>query len=151
MHYLYRPTEFANMCFYNFTRDIEVVSIQKSDNKAELFFFRDEHPQATQFACKYRARPVIPVFPWTWFPSTRSFETTILTPPNENEKDYLDKELYSRRFLILFYPFRTIDNLKLDGSFVKKFQRAYHAECFDSDTINVANNPNAIPLRVFIK
>lgn len=140
MNYLYRPTEFVNMCFYEFIRDIKVISKHEFDSTGEMFHFQEDHPQENQIACVYREKPALPVFSWTWLPSTRNFRSSIESPFSEFDVDFIAKEDYSRRFLILFYPFQDVENLKLDGSFTRRLKFADSEKLISSEIIEIANN-----------
>ena len=116
MHYFHRPKDMEHMCMYQFFREIECMPKSKTKGQ-ECFEMKSTHPCHSCDVAVYRTRPCIPVFPWKFLKSTMCFETSILTPGTSADSDYAVKEEYAKRFQLLFLPFRTADDIKVDGSF----------------------------------
>ena len=83
-------------------------------------------------------------FPWNWLSSTRSFQTSILNPTDENASDHSRKEEYAFRFMILFVPFRSIEDMKMDGFYQKAFQKAFKENRVSDAMIQIAENIQTI-------
>ena len=142
MHYLYRSDKLEDMSFYEFIRQIKVlpISICKAQNISETFSFSDNHPQSETHTCVYRERPAIPTFAWAWLPGTGDFEEPIMANTDATKADYLHKEKYARRFMMLFTPFRNHDELKISGSYTRRLQFLHQMKRIASASIHVANN-----------
>ena len=140
MHYLFRPQEMENMCCYAFYQDIEIVSDSEAKKEGlETFLFTKEHPCKSFLTTTYRPLPAIPAFAWNFLPSTRNFESPILDPIDSSSTDYEDKEEYSRRFLMLFLPFRELEDLNENGSCTCRLQKAHARNEIDDAMLAIAN------------
>ena len=140
MHYLFRPQEMENMCCYAFYQDIQFVSnseAKKEDSETSLF--TKKHPCKSFLTTTYRPLSAVPSFAWNFLPSTRNFEGPILDPVDSTSADYEHKEEYARRFLMLFLPFRKLENLKENGSYTCRLQKAHARNKIDVAMFAIAN------------
>jgi len=81
----------------------------------EHFEFLDQHPMHTTITTCYRDSECVPVFAWKWIGSTKEWSTPLLQTVSETDADYLKKEQYALRFMLLFLPFRYAEELTKNG------------------------------------
>jgi hypothetical protein len=122
MYYLHRPEGMESFCMYDFYSKLKIYKKQEA-KKQEIEYF--EFPKTDNRCFRdhclvYRETPAVPVFPWTFLKSTKSFTSPLNSQVDEFSPDYHMKEEYAIKFMILFYPFRKIEDLKLDNSFQKQ-------------------------------
>ena len=140
MWYLYRPIEMKGMCLYEFFQLVDVVSESRSDGQ-ETFQLLDSFPCGSSDVAVYRKRPSVPVFSWKWLGNTSAFATSIREAVDTNDPDYAAKEIYAKKFMILFMPFDFYrDDLKVDGSYQAALQMALAEGRINEEMIDVANN-----------
>ncbi len=93
----------------------------------------------------YWITDAVPTFPWTWLGSTKSFLTSILHPANKDATDHQKKEEYAFRFMLLFVPFRSREDLQPDGGFYQNaLQKAHEDGRITNDMIEIAENIQTI-------
>ena len=129
-----------NESFYQFYMRYKFCTgseAQQSDI-CEAFAFLPEHPQHDSLFVVPRLREAVPVFPWNFLPSTRSFPVTIHDP---TIIPTAPMEGYSYRFQILFRPFRTrSDLIATDGTYTAMLRMAYVNQEIDPAMMKVAEN-----------
>jgi hypothetical protein len=77
--------------------------------------------------------------------STKSFLTSILHPANKDASDHQKKEEYAFRFMLLFVPFRSREDLQPDGEFYQNdLQKAHEDGRITNDMIEIAENIQTI-------
>ena len=119
-------------------------SIAKKLGNIESFDMEEGHPFQSVDVAVYRTEKVIPYFSWNWLPSTSNFRTSILSHVDETATDFAAKEKYARRFMMLFLPFRTHEDLLVEGSYQKRFQLAIVNNEFDPEMLEIAENIQSI-------
>lgn len=139
MNYLHRPLAMEHMCLYVFFQTIYFLP-RSLAKEIESFDFLEEHPCSSIEVAAYRDTSCVPVFPWTFLESTSCFETSILDTVNEMHPDYSAKEEYAKKFMILFLPFRSADDLKVGGSYQKALQAALRDGRISEEMLDIANN-----------
>jgi hypothetical protein len=145
MNYVFRPDETEELCLYQFYRDVEFSSQSKLEKEGrESFPFRDEHPMADVDALAYRKRPCVPVFRWTWIGSTKKFGSSLMSPVSKQDRDFQIKEEYTKRFMIVFLPFRKLSDLTVDGTHQACFQKAMRENRFSDEMLDIADNIQTI-------
>jgi len=145
MDYLHRPLEMENMPMYQFYRDIEFTSLKKAKaSKEEYFEYTKKHPCGSVDAVMYRKRLCIPILRWTWIGCTKDFDTSLLMDSKKTDQDYQKKEEYAKRFMIVFLPFRELQDLKKDGSYQVAFRTAHSDGRFTDEMLEVADNIQTI-------
>ena len=139
-HYLYRPEQMADMCAYDFYQlTQEIDKKQAEEEMLEHFEFQPGHPLSSTKVVIYRRRPVVPVFQWNWLSSCLDFQTPLLENIDQNTDSA--RELYCRRFMILFCPFRIASDLKRIGnSHEKTLQQAIQNGLVSDEMLEMANN-----------
>jgi 6-pyruvoyl-tetrahydropterin synthase len=139
MDFTYRPAAFEDMCAYQFFEEIEVDYKAKFPKDKESFELQEAHPMAETKVAIYRQCEAVPVFGWSWLPSTEGLGP-LLEPVSETHPFWAKREEYCKRFLILFYPFRDRGDL-LSGD-VANYQEKFRAVIPDIDErmLEVANN-----------
>ena len=141
MNYLFRPKEMEHYCLYELYQKVYFTSLNDAEKlKVEYFEFLGDHPMSSVDVAIYRTHDCVPVFPWNWLGSTKNFSTSILHPVNEADPDYHKREEYAKRFMILFLPFRTDNDLKIDGSYQKALQTAHSQHDIKEEMIQIAEN-----------
>ena len=140
-YYLYRSGDLEDVCMYKHCMTTTIMSKRKAErNDIESFSFLDGHPFLKKIVSVQTDNERIPVFPWTWLGSTRTFNTPMDRPVSKNDPDYDRKEEYALKFMILFLPFRSVEDLKVDGSYQKRFQLAKEKSEFGDDMLEIAQN-----------
>jgi hypothetical protein len=80
----------------------------------------------------YRTTDGVPTFSWNWLGS-------ILHPANKDATDHQKKEEYAFRFMLLFVPFRSREDLEPDGGFYQNaLQKAQEDGRITNDMIEIA-------------
>ena len=141
LYFLHRPEEMEAIPLYKFFMQMRFVKkseVEKSGD--EYFTFSNKHAYLKNKVVVYRERECVPVFPWKWLGSTRKFSTNLLKNVSKMDKDYVCKEEYALKFMILFLPFRTLNDLQLEGSYQKRFQEAVTEKEFHDNMLRVAEN-----------
>jgi hypothetical protein len=149
MNYLYRPKEMENSSMYQYYSETEFTSLSEATKmKWDSFEFTEEHPFHNYDAVIYRLQKerqdCVPVFSWKFIGSTKKFERSMMEEVLLTDPQYRQKEEYAKRFMIVFLPFRRIEDLMEGGSYQCAFQTAYKEEGFSSEMIEIANNIQAI-------
>ena len=137
MDYVFRPTAVAHMCSYQCALRVRTTGKTKD---TEYFEFLPEHPFRTKDCVVYNNAPTVPCLAWNFLPHTASFSTSLLSPVDTSAPDYMLKEKYARRFMILFLPFRTLADLLEDGSYLRRLQTAIAQHEIASDMLDIADN-----------
>jgi 6-pyruvoyl-tetrahydropterin synthase len=139
MDFTYRPTAFEHMCAYEFFEQIEVDYKSKYPKEQEHFELQEAHPLAGNKVATYRRFEAVPVFGWSWLPSTEGLGS-LLEPVSESHPFWEKREEYCKRFLILFYPFRDRADLLSGGvaTYQEKFREV--VPYIDERMLEVANN-----------
>jgi hypothetical protein len=76
-----------------------------------------------------------------WLGSTKSFLTSILHPANKDVTDHQKKEEYAFRFMLLFVPFQSREDLQPDGGFYQNaLQKAHEEGRITNNMIEIAEN-----------
>jgi len=146
LNYLYRPLAMEHMSAHEFYSETEYINIsQARKDGIEYFEYTEKHLFHATEAVIYRTKTkAVLRFPWNWLSSTRSFRTSILNPTNENAIDHSKKEEYAFRFMLLFVPFRSIEDMKTDGCYQKAFQKAHKEDRVSDAMIQIAENIQTI-------
>jgi hypothetical protein len=139
MDYIYRPVDFEDMSAYEFYSSIKVDYKNKLDKDQESFDLSDGHPMQNAKLAVYRDKEAVPVFGWSWLPRTDGLGS-LLEEVSTNHVLWEQRELYCRKFLILFYPYRTNEDL-LAGQYPNHQEKFRQVIPFiPKDLIEVANN-----------
>ena len=145
MNYYYRPKEMGDFCYYQFTSDLQVIPRREATiSQQESFELLDEHPLQSVKVVVYRRNPCIPVFSWRWLGSTKKFDKPLTEVAVKTDRDYIVKEEYAYKFMILFLPLREHSDLIIDGSYQKGWLHAFHMKRFSKDMIEIAENIQTI-------
>ena len=122
--YLHRPIqpEFERICFYQMTSEYKKEYKKYKATKFDKYEFSENHP-GHEFSrlskLKYPTIPKISLPPY----KLCSLEELDLHHEKSTEKSYDKRETYAKMALIMFYPYRTLNDLKIDGSFWKQFNK----------------------------
>ena len=129
LHYLCRPVELEHLNAFDFYSDCEVIR-QTSNNEGELLDFSNAefvHPsyraRDNRFVQGVRLRHrkhLIKVFQYD-FPDTAEFGGSIL---DENCLINSPMETYCKLVLMLFLPYRNLDDIMHGGSYTRRLRRA---------------------------
>ena len=141
MKYLYRPQELEGMCLYQFFREIMFMPRRTAEKKEiEHYDFLDDYPCSPIEVAVYRDTPAVPCFAWNFLGSTAGFQSSILDAVDESKPDYAAKEEYAKKFMVLFMPLRSAEDIKVDGSHQKALHLALNEDRIDDEMIEIANN-----------
>ena len=141
MDYLYRPIELNELCGYRFFSETRSTSLSMAKKEElEYFQFSAEHPLHTTDVLVYRTKPCVPVVSWNWLGSTSGFSTSIRATVSATHAEYKAREEYAFRFMILFLPFRNMNDLKTDGSHQIAFAMNHRNQHFIQEHLTIADN-----------
>jgi hypothetical protein len=141
LNYLYRPLELAYMYCYKYYSETEYMNMKEAKKlKLVYFLYTEKHISRDTEVVIKRKTHAVPSFPWNWLCSTKSFLTTLLEPIDKNAFDHRKKQEYCCRFMILFIPFRTKEDLQVDGCYQKAFQKAHQNGKITKEIIEIAEN-----------
>ena len=127
---------------YLYYSETEFILISKANN--DYYEYTEDHLFRKTEAVIYRKRKAIPIFPWNYLSSTSSFVGFILDPIDKNATDHEKKEEYAFRFMLLFMPFRTREDIQVDGSYQKALQIAHQEKKISEEMIQIAENIQTI-------
>jgi hypothetical protein len=146
MNYIYRPTKLEGLCAYAFWARIYETKLPKKGRtkQHEDMEYNEAHPAYKVFTLQEHKEELIPYFAWNFLPSTSTFKTSIMFPVNTEDVDYIQKEAYCRRFLILFVSFRKKEDLLKNGSYTSRMQEAISDNLISDDMIKIADNIQTI-------
>jgi hypothetical protein len=147
MDYLYRPTAMADLCAYQFYSTLQSTSksdARKTFDAGDIYTFIKGHPMWKTDAVTYRAVSCVPIWNWKWLGSTRNFDSSLLAEVSHTHADYVEKETYARRFMILFMPFRNASDLQINNSHQKALQAAITENRIPEAMFAIAENIQTI-------
>ena len=151
MDYLYRPKELESLCAYQYYSQTKLVPKRQAETEnQEYFSLRKAHPLQSQKVVVYRDQCSVATFPWRWLGSTRTFSSSIADQDGNNGITTLErneKEIYCRRFMILFLPFRKAKDLMYKTSYLLKLQKVLNPRSevsIGDDMIQIAENVQTI-------
>jgi hypothetical protein len=70
--------------------------------------------------------------------------TPLLDPIDTETSDHKKKQEYAFCFMLLFVPFRSMEDFKIDGCYQGALQRAYNEERITTEMIQIADNIQTI-------
>jgi hypothetical protein len=144
-NYLYRPLSLSDMSSYTFILKTNIMNIKQAEKQGiEIFEYTDSHLFHETEAVVMRSSDAVPSFPWNWLGSTKSFATPLLDPIDTQAPDHKKKQEYAFRFMLLFVPFRSMEDFKTDGCYQGAFQRAYREDRITTEMIRIAENIQTI-------
>ena len=126
LHYLHRPKKLENSSMLKFFEEWEIrrTLVVDSDDDTTYNITDPNNPGYKRQVLKKRTTPALAQFSHWSFPDTSSFGMDLMdfqaTQCNSSV------EAYCRSVMILFVPFRTKEDLTVDGSFWKGFKRQFH-------------------------
>ena len=88
----------------------------------------------------YQMTEVVPSFPWNWLGLTKSFLTWVLDPTDKNAIDHKNNQEYACHFMILFFSFRSKEDLQTDGCYQKGFEKVHIGGRITNEMIQMAEN-----------
>ena len=126
-HYLKRPNLLEDVCLHDFCVKYEVhnnsYKHRKQGDEPEQFLFTEDHPAYKYQHVKLRTAEVVAGITNWEFVDTKSFGGDILDMnPSQTNNQIED---YCLSVLVLFHPFRTINDLKCSGSHLQKLQEVW--------------------------
>jgi hypothetical protein len=111
MDYIYRPKEMEKLSLLDFSeRTKSITYAQAKSEGRETFQFTKDHPFQKSYCVMNRDQQCIASFPWTWLQSTAKWTQSSRTNISTSHKDFKIREEYCRRFMMLFMPFRSMDD-----------------------------------------
>jgi hypothetical protein len=145
LNYFYRPTPLEEMSPYRFWSETEFINISQAKRDGIKYFeYTDSHLFCHTEAVVYRKSTAVPTFPWNWLGSTKSFLTSMLHPTDFDTSDHNKKQEYALRFMLLFVPYRSKEDLQTDGCYQNAFQRFYREKRITNEMIEIAENIQTI-------
>ena len=156
----YTEVNFENMCFYEMTRQYkkkfltfkqmekleqrsskldsegdedDIFSTLQNETTNKKYPFKQSHPG---FNFCHLAKLNLHVIPKISLPGGKLCDIRLLklTDLDVDETTNEYREYYAKMALLMFYPFRTLDDLKIDGSYWTKFR--HELEEYSKDSIS---------------
>jgi len=125
--YIHRPLhpELEHICFYQMTSNFKKEYKKYKDTLVDKYQFCKSHP-GYEFCCLYKLKN--PTIPKISLPPHKLCSLIELDIQNENstEKSHDKREMYAKMALLMFYPYQTLNDIKIDGSYWKKFNEQRH-------------------------
>jgi hypothetical protein len=144
-NYLYRPLSLSHMSSYTFFSETYIMNIKQAEKDGiEIFEYTESHLFHKTEAVVMRSSDAVPSFPWNWLGSTKSFVTPLLDPIDTEALDHKKKQQYAFRFMLLFVPFRTVEDFNTDGCYQGALQRAHTEHRITTEMIQIAENIQTI-------
>ena len=124
--YIHRPLkkEFENMCFYQMTSQYKKEYKKPKTDSIDTDEFSESHPG---YAFSRLRKLNIPIIPKISLPRDKlcSIEELELHEINSTEQSCDKREMYAKMALLMFYPFGTLNDLKLCGNYWKLFTMSH--------------------------
>ena len=122
--YIYRPEheEFENSCFYQMTREYKKKFKKLKAESIDKFWFSERHPgHAFSHLCKLKC----PTIPKISLPPNKmcSVEELELNNKMPTEETSDKREWYAKMALLMFYPYRSLGDLKICTTYWSLFCR----------------------------
>ena len=92
---------------------------EAKENSAEWIKFKKGNHIMINSDAHLQKHSVVLVFPWSFLPSTHTFETPMTNVITAKDPNCWCKEECALKFLTLFLPHRAMEDLKSDGSHQK--------------------------------
>lgn len=125
MHYLKRPKAFESCNVVDFFEQYEIKRNEGITGEREIWEIDDaEHPGYQRQEIRKRLVPALAQFSHWALPDAEGFGGDIRTMNQYPVPTSVEN--YCRTILVLFKPFRTVEDLRADGSYHKMFRRVYH-------------------------
>jgi len=140
MHHLHRPKDLEDKCLCELWRDVEFKPASSITEGEEHFDFIKDHPLHMREVVVHRKHPCVPVFAWNWLSHTGKFHDSVLHPTTPGGRDHHEREEHCKRFMMLFFPFRKLEDLLLEGSHQKALAKAIHEGRVEKQMMEIANN-----------
>lgn len=142
MDYVHRPERLEDISFLNFYKLYKFMSIREARSICiEHFEYSSGHSLKQSHCIVKRERLCVATFPWNWLCSTSNFEKPLMEEVPTHHKDYISREEYCLRFLILFKPFRNLSCLlSSHSSFQSSFVSFVKSGQMSKSDEDVANN-----------
>jgi hypothetical protein len=138
--YLYRAKELEDECLFSFHERYQTVSCAKAEDM-ESFHFTEEHVfHDSRVVVSRGSKIAIPVFHFRWVGYPKDFITPLSTRSVAGDADYELKEQYCLRMMILFYPYRSLDDLILNDCHQDAFMAAMNTHAFTEDSLERMQN-----------
>ena len=143
--YLNRPSKNAiidTMCIYDFYS--KILTCNKSCTRKDKINFEKNHPSKGAKVCSLRKEAVIPTLMYFNLPTSKDFGDisildTSITLDEEDEK-FKKMEEYAKKCCILFCPFRSLDDIKIENSHLKYFQKKIAGNKIKSEHLKIMKN-----------
>ena len=143
---IYRPVELEDLSCYELVsmyelKKLDKKKVEKMEHNVEgktIFNLLEEHPSHKYMIVSKRIHPCIPsISSINLLPSVADISFTEGTC---NEYKVKLRENYSLIVLLLFYPYRSKDDLELDGSYWKRYKYALEQRKISGKCLNVLQN-----------
>jgi len=118
--YAHRPTSLSQLNVWDFVSNYKVEGITK-ENEKDAIPFQRSHPGHGVLAVFKRTKSVIPELPFYFMPDLANVGDIASTASFNASQQYV-RERYAMMALLLFCPFRTPEDLKMNDLFMPKYQ-----------------------------
>ena len=122
--YIHRPLqeEFENICYYDMTSRYKKNYKSHRPTSVDTYEFSESHPG---FKFSHLSKIKHSTIPRIALPPNKlcSMEELELQHDNSTEKTHDAREMYAKMALLMFYPFRQLKDLKVDGSYWRQFHK----------------------------
>jgi hypothetical protein len=134
--YIHHPEhqDFEHMSFYEMTRCYKKVFTPLGRESEEEYKFSETHP-GHEFShlikSKHKTIPRIALLTETVCP----LKELQLNTTKQTEESLEKREIYAKMALLIFYPFRSLANLTIEGSYWKQYSQELQRHLKYDDTI----------------
>jgi hypothetical protein len=161
LNYTLRPAAMEGMSVYKYFATTTTMG-RKAAEKLEYFDYQEEHPLYGLEVVVYGetvwgpGKQNVPSFSFAFLPDAKNLGGSILKPwdrkkrrrsgaPIASAKSKTKEcqqlsEAYALRFLVLFYPARTAEDLQRDGSALNQLDYSLSNGLISEDSLRIANN-----------
>ena len=128
-NYLHRPRELEDYCLYDFVSTYQVKKKGKKNTNLQYLEFLDSHPNKKKEAVVEYTEPQIPIVYHDMFVDAKNFGGELFDENVIYDPDQLHLvEKHCEIVLSLFVPYRKLDDLKVNGSWLEGLRVAHHSE-----------------------
>jgi len=152
--YLHRPDDdvFTTMCYYEYTMWYKKIYKTFREMNTNGHVDDDDEPDPNATQCQKRKFAFLPTHPGKSFsnlaklkipvipkitlpkPGLCNIEELQLNSANPSAEALQSREYYAKMSLLMFYPFRSLGELKLNGSYWDKFNKERKLWILQKDT-----------------
>jgi len=145
MNIINRPEDLSDMPPYEFVAQMEIIPLRDAKASGRPFYrFQKAHPKERTMAVVRREQRAIPIVDWTFFGDAKTVSGSITKPPPRNHwySVSADEENHCRKILLCFAPYRCEEDIRINGSYKRKFLQLHQSGELDPFICIIQNIQN---------